>query len=80
MFGFHIFHLINVSLVGEASGKASKSLTKHIPGTGNISYLQQQAGASGSEFSRTRLVSILKRKADSWELFFFIGVLVEERR
>ena len=48
------------SPVGEASGKASKGLAKHIPGSGNLQNLQQQASASGSEFNRTRLVSYIQ--------------------
>ena len=42
--------------VGESSGKASKGLAKHIPGAGGLQHLQQQAGASGGEFARARLV------------------------
>ena len=45
--------------VGEASGKASKGLAKHIPGAGGMQHLQQQAGAIGGEFGRTRQVIVI---------------------
>jgi hypothetical protein len=48
--------------VGEASGKASKGLAKHIPGSGGVQHLQEKAGAAGGEIARARLV----------RLFFFL--------
>ena len=42
--------------VGESSGKASKGLAKHIPGAGGLQHLKDQAGATGGEFARARLV------------------------
>ncbi|KAK3802809.1 hypothetical protein RRG08_012323 [Elysia crispata] len=56
LFGGGVSTLDREELFGEASGKASKGLAKHIPGSGNLQNLQQQASASGSEFNRTRLL------------------------
>ncbi|BFZ24771.1 hypothetical protein BsWGS_27811 [Bradybaena similaris] len=56
LFGGGMATLDREELFGEASGKASKGLAKHIPGTGNLQQLQQQASGSSNEFSRTRLL------------------------
>lgn len=47
----------NFVSVGETSGKASKGLAKHIPGSGGLSGVQGQAGTLGGELSRARQVS-----------------------
>ncbi|KAL8621917.1 hypothetical protein ACOMHN_046121 [Nucella lapillus] len=39
-------------LFGEASGRASRGLAKHIPGAGGIQHLQRQSGAVTSEFDK----------------------------
>ncbi|XP_059142010.1 syntaxin-binding protein 5-like isoform X4 [Physella acuta] len=56
LFGGGVTTLDREELFGEASGKASKGLAKHIPGSGNLQHLSQQASASSSEFTRTRLL------------------------
>ncbi|KAK7471573.1 hypothetical protein BaRGS_00035801 [Batillaria attramentaria] len=56
LFGGGTANLDREELFGEASGKASKGLAKHIPGTGGLQQLQQQSGAVGGEFARTRLL------------------------
>ncbi|RUS70838.1 hypothetical protein EGW08_021397, partial [Elysia chlorotica] len=56
LFGGGVSTLDREELFGEASGKASKGLAKHIPGSGNLQNLKEQASASGSEFTRTRLL------------------------
>ncbi|XP_076466115.1 syntaxin-binding protein 5-like [Babylonia areolata] len=56
LFGGGTSNLDREELFGEASGKASKGLAKHIPGAGGIQHLQQQTGAVGGEFARTRLL------------------------
>ncbi|XP_035824568.1 syntaxin-binding protein 5 isoform X4 [Aplysia californica] len=56
LFGGGVSTLDREELFGEASGKASKGLAKHIPGSGNLQQLQYQAAASGNEFTRTRML------------------------
>ncbi|XP_013071471.1 syntaxin-binding protein 5-like isoform X3 [Biomphalaria glabrata] len=56
LFGGGVTTLDREELFGEASGKASKGLAKHIPGSGNLHQLAHQAGASSSEFTRTRML------------------------
>ncbi|XP_070189428.1 syntaxin-binding protein 5-like [Littorina saxatilis] len=56
LFGGGTSNLDREELFGEMSGKASKGLAKHIPGSGGVQNLQQQAGAVGGEFARTRLL------------------------
>ncbi|BFZ09853.1 hypothetical protein BsWGS_12892 [Bradybaena similaris] len=43
-------------LFGEASGKASKSLVKHIPGMSSMQQMHQQTSVSVNEFSRARML------------------------
>ncbi|GFN93733.1 syntaxin-binding protein 5 [Plakobranchus ocellatus] len=56
LFGGGVSTLDREELFGEASGKASKGLAKHIPGSGNLQIVREQANASGNEFTRTRLL------------------------
>ena len=49
-----------VFVVGESSGKASKGLAKHIPGSG-LQHLQGQSGSAGGEVARARQVCYLNR-------------------
>ena len=52
--------MICVFVVGESSGKASKGLAKHIPGSG-LQHLQGQSGSAGGEVARARQVCYLNR-------------------
>ncbi|XP_071113160.1 syntaxin-binding protein 5-like isoform X9 [Haliotis cracherodii] len=44
-------------LFGENSGKASKGLAKHVPGSG-LQHLQAQSGAIGGEIARARMALV----------------------
>lgn len=56
LFGGGKLNLDREELFGESSGKASKGLAKHLPGSGGVQNLQQQTSAAGGEFNRTRLL------------------------
>ena len=46
-----------VCIVGEASGKPSRSVAKHIPGTGGLEGVKASAGGAMGEIAKARIVS-----------------------
>ena len=48
--------------VGEASGKPSRSLAKHIPGTGGLEGVKAGAGGAMNEVAKARIVSLISYK------------------